>query len=286
MKGLIASVRDLIGDFSPRRFADNLPASPSWGFRQLWAYGAIVDAFTQWQEEGVRARFPGLGTPTALPAIARSRSIVRGRVETDDEHIARLIAWLDIHATRGTMRGITKEIQNYLGRTNGGQWFKVTCVSRGSLWGVRRENGEYEFIDPGTGEGWFWDWDSISHPENATCSTDMWIIVEPTVYAAHLAWWWPSPDSSLGHDAPQVEVSAIREIVDRFRAERTRIRALIWSPGIVPAGYPQSGQTIFDPTADGTQPQLMPSGDWGSWSKIVDGKSVPSRPNYLRFWHF
>lgn len=278
------SLRARLEDFVPPWLADGAGTFAS-GFRVVWSLALIADAFVDLVIEGSNAALPGRGTPTALPAIARSRMITRGRVETDAEHVERLIAWRELHQSRGSMAAMTREVQNYLGRTNGGEWHTVICVSRGNTWGVRREDGAYEFYDDAD-LGFAWDWDSVSHPERASCWSDMWIIVLPSGYEPHLAWWWASADSGLGHDASQKQVGELREIVMRWRAARTRIRGLIWSPKIVPAGYPGAGQVAFDPLPGGPLP-YVPDGTWGKWSKLdANGNAVPARPKWLRFWEF
>lgn len=276
------SLRDSLGDYTPRRFADALPDFASWGWRTLWSVALSADAFTAWSIQGLRARLPGVGTPTALSVISRDRAIVRGRVESEADHVARLANWLELHESRARMVGMTREVQNYLGRTNGGQWHTVACVSRRGTWGIRRASGEYEYHDPGT-LAVTWDWDSVSHPERAALWSDMWIIVWPPGYEPHVAQQWPGPDSSYGHDAPQTQVATLRELVTTWRAGRTRVRALIWAPLVVPAGYPNAGSPCLDPTAPAP---FMADGTWGECHKYVDGASVPSRPKFLRFWEF
>lgn len=281
----MASIREMMRDFTPRRFVDALPELPSYGWKALWAFGLLPDAFVDWALQGSRAFLPGLGTPTALPWIARGRDLVRGRIETQAEHVARLIAWLDLHTDRGTMVGMTREIQNYLGRTNAGQFHTVMCVSRRNTWGIRRGDGAYEYYDDNQ-ISYAWDWDSVSHPERAGLWSDMWIIVIPSAYENHLAWFWASPDSALGHDAPQAQVIKLREIVKKWKAARTRVRGIIWAPKFVPAGYDLAGALVFDPLPGGPVP-FKPDGTWGKYSKLDgNGRSVPSRPKFLRFWDF
>lgn len=278
------SLRSLMRSFVPPWLSDMLPAAPSYGHRVLFGLALQADAFVDWVLEGSRAALPGLGTSTALPAIARSRGIVRGRVEDEAGHVDRLVRWLDLLADMGTMRGMTREIQHYLGQTAGGQWHTVMCVSRSGVWGIRRGDGEYVYYDAADVAATAWDYDSVSNPEFAECWADMWIIIQPPPYETHLAWWWPSPDSGLGHDSPQVEVATIRELVNTWKAARTRVRAIIWSPTHVPAGYPLAGAVAFDPLPGGPSP-FVPDGTWGSWARLDGaGNSVPSRPEWLRFW--
>lgn len=280
------TLRESMRDYTPARFADVLPELASFGWRTLWAIALAADAAADWAIEGTRAKLPGVGTRTALPVLERDRDVMRGRIETDTEHVSRLTAWLELNAARGTMKGMTRELQNYLGRTNGGQWHTVMCVSRRNTWGIRREDGAYEYYDSDDIGATTWDWDSVSNPELSACWSDMWIIIVPPPYALHLGWFWLSPDSGFGHDSPQAEVAKIRELVGKWKAARTRVRSIIWSPKFVPAGEPLAGALAFDPLPGGPSP-FLPDGTWGKWCKgVTGGPSVPSRPKWLRFWEF
>lgn len=277
------SLREHIENFVPPWLSDGAGTFAT-GYRILWSLGLIADAMLDLTIEATNAALPGRGTPTALPVIARSRGIKRGRVESTESHVDRLLRWRELHRERGRMHALTREIQNYLGTTNGGELHTVMCVSRGNTWGLRREDGAYEFYDDAD-LGFAWDWDSQSNPELAGNWSDLWVIVVPSGYATHAHWWWSSQDTGLGHDCPQRQVSDLREIVSTWTAGRTRVRAVLWSPRLVPDGFDGEGQLAFDPLPGGPLP-YRPDGHWGMWCKSVDGHAVASRPKWLRIWEF
>lgn len=77
-------------------------AGPGIAGRVMYAMGVQVDGVAAALVEGTKRRFPGLdGQYDTLPLIGAERRIARGPYETDQGYAARLIPWLDDHATRG-----------------------------------------------------------------------------------------------------------------------------------------------------------------------------------------
>ena len=266
------SLRTSLRAYVPGWLSDRRSAGKSAGWRVLWGAAVVLDALAQATREGVFAAWPGYGTPSALSETGKSRQIVRGRAETNDSYAARLRDWRELHKARGLMFGLTREVQHYLGKTNAGQFFEVRCVNRAGVWGMRDAAGEYTFLDPGA-TAWPWDWDSVSHPERndpqAPFWSDIWVIVQPEVYAPIGA--WTLSTTSWGHAAPQTEVAALRGLLEDWKAGHSFVRAVIWNPNPVD----------LDPTLFGS---VRPDGTWGSWGHDVAGVRRPSRPNTMRFW--
>ncbi len=276
------TLREAIRDALPYFLSEGGEEEPNVAWRMLWALTLQADAFLDWATEGSRAALPGLGTPTALAPLGRSRNIQRGRIETDASYAARLVDWLELHRDRGKMYGIAREVQHYLGAASNGLKYEVRLVNRTGTWGILAASGAWTFLDPGA-PLWAWDWDSVSNPERgAKCPADMWVVIVPSpsgspvgpqVYADVPA--WTVSTTSWGHEAPQVEVMAIRGLLSTWKAARTRIVAVIWGP----ATY--TGDPVLDPRSAAS---WRPNGTWGKWGLGTNGPRTPSRPAWLRFW--
>lgn len=259
-------LRDVIHAYLPNWLADRglLAVPKKVGFAFVWAFAAVFDAQLDVRIQGVEAKFPGFGTPTALPLIGRGRGIIRGQMETDANYAARLIPWLDRWRRAGSQDAVAIAIHEYLSnhprvRVVNRHGHMVTCDLDGTL----------------TRADVAWDWDSVTNPELSTHWWDMWIVVDPPPWPVDGAWGdggelWGG-GLGFGHDVPREDVDAILAILRQWKSEHTYIRAIVWS-------YDSS---LFDPMT----PASMPDGTWGTWHRIVGGVSVPSgRPDTCRFW--
>lgn len=100
-------------------FRDTLrKISPPWLQRGLaekigYAIAVQIDAISDVATAGVFARYPGLGTPTALQLIGRERRIRRGRLETDASYAGRLRRWLVDHPRRGGPYALLEQLRAY-----------------------------------------------------------------------------------------------------------------------------------------------------------------------------
>lgn len=85
--------------------------SPPWlrgdvGVRLIYDIGLQCDRLCEKAFQGAMARLPGLGTPTALPALGAARLIPRGPSETDTEYPNRLRKSWDSWGFAGSNRGV------------------------------------------------------------------------------------------------------------------------------------------------------------------------------------
>lgn len=226
-----------------------------------------LDTATQILTEGIAARYPGRGTPTALPYIGRSRGLIRNQDESDEDYAARLIAWLDVHPEAGWDERVARVVHEYLSDRP-----MVRVVDRSGKWTTITGGVVTRTIAA-------WDWDSVSHPErndpDAPWWSDLWVIVYPTPWALR-------PDTlgdligddgfGLGHMCPRADVYALKGLLSQWKAAHARIRAVIWT----------SDADLFDPTDPGS----LPDGTWGAWggtgsgSRTVSGRDLVS----CRYW--
>lgn len=251
----------------PKWLADRFPTPRTVGFRYVWAMAAAADAAADVLTRGLDARFPSADTPTALPHIGRSRALLRGQNESDEDYAARLIAWLDVHPEAGWDERIARVVHEYLEAHP-----RVRIVDRAGQWTTIEEDGT---VVRTIAE---WNWDGISHPqrsdEDAPWWSDLWLIVY-SPYAARAGTLGDlSGDDgfALGHMVPSDEVQNLKALLAQWKGLHAMLRAVIWT----------TDPDMFDPS----DPDSLPDGTWGAWSMNVDGVQVPSGRNTTtcRYW--
>jgi hypothetical protein len=216
-------------------------------FRYLYAHALIADAAIEAAAQAVLARFPGIGTPTALPRIARDRKIRRGYAETDEAFSDRSLTWRDDHKTKGNPYTLMRQVRGYLSPlrprmrvvNSNGDWFTLNTD------GTTARHTTYPSPN--------WDWDG-----NAALGRRVWLIIYST--GAEAPWtrdgtwgdgetWGDPPDSTWGSTATPAQVRAIRDIVREFRSAVARYESIVIA----------FDDDVFSPT--GTVPP-NPDGSW------------------------
>lgn len=231
--------------------------APDWllrgaGGRWLYTVGAIGDAVIEGAMQAANA-VAGRGTPTAIPYIERTRGVPRGRKESQSDYAKRAANWVQIHAERGSMVGLTRALQAYIGAP-----CIVHVFRRNGVYAKRDENGEYSWLP--SAPGWFnWDWSDFNNPYYFG---DIWIVIEASDFERPNV---APPTLSVGLKANQAEVSTIRQLVADYTSATARVRAVIF--------------------CDEWSWQLN-AGDYFRWSKTdSNGVRVESRPSNMRFFH-
>lgn len=247
------------------------------GYRFLYTMARTLDIFWEWAFQGTQAWWPGVGTPTALPYIGRSRGILRGEADTDADFDAKLIAWLDTWDEWASNPRLAKEISGYLANKP-----LVRVVNRAGFWITLNTDGTVTSTSP-TEAAWAWDWDSVSNPRRTDGPTrwwsDLWIIVYPTE--------WPIAPTvaaratsvhdgqGLGHTVPRTTADQVLALVQLAKASHTFIQAIVWS----------YDATLFDPASVNAG---NPDGTWGYPGKFSGGSYVPARTGAadgrVRYW--
>lgn len=260
-------LRDTFRSYTPVWLRDRLSTGKTVAYRIMWGIIAMFDVAIDTTYEALTACWPGVGTPTALPLIGRSRGLVRGRTESADAYASRLRGWLDWHRRRGSAEAVARVIQTYCGEP----YPRVRAVNR---------RGQWVTIDPDgtvTKTSASWDWDSVSNPERASFWSELWVIV-------YTPPWPKAPPLSgralvvgpngFGHDAPPAESTMIRALVGDAKAGHTYVRTIIWS----------YDPTLFDPAV----PSSCPDGTWGQWDDGNNTLRGPSGRDVVncRYWEF
>lgn len=235
------------------------------GYRVIWVMVAMLDAIADWIVAGLTAAWPGKGTPTALPLISRSRGVVRGQSDTNEEFAAKLRGWLERAASLGSARAIAREVHEYLSSHP-----RVRVITRSGHWATMAADGTV------TTDSATWDWDSTSNPERAGYWSELWVIVYTSQFSPSGTWGdgrlWGRRDSGLGHVVSRVDRDALLGLLATSRSAHSKIRAVIWT----------TDNALFDPTV----PSSCPNGTWGQWSLPGSDPRVPGGriTTTCRYW--
>lgn len=274
IRGFRAQVWSYVPQWMQRR------VNALFGAKFIYVIALFLDIMLEVMIQGVRAWFPGLGTPSALAALGFARGIFRGESETDAAYEQRLIAWLTTWAEAGSTEIVAQEIQAFLGNTP-----TVRIVNRAGFWVTLNPDGSFTFTQPGAA-AWTWDWDSkaTDGPIRATWWSDLWIIVYPTEWpitgptlASLNAIWGQNPATQgTGHDVPVSSNDTIRAIIAQWKGAHTWIEAILWS----------YDATLFNPASAAPG---NPDGTWENWAKTDPrGNMIVARTGAsdgrVRYW--
>ncbi len=257
--------RDIIRP--PKWLSDRYPTALTVGYRLIWSMVAALDVGAEVLSQGLNARFPGVGTPTALSLIGRSRGLIRGQNESNEDYVARLLRWLDVHPEAGWDERVARVVHEYLEAHP-----RVRVVDRAGQWTTVDTDGTV------TRTVAAWDWDSVSHPERSDPDepwwSDLWVIVYSPfpARAGTLGDMTGDDGYALGHMVASPDVQNLKGLFAQWKAAHSRIRAVIWT----------TDATKFDPAT----PSSLPDGTWGAWSRNVAGVQVPSNRDttVCRYW--
>jgi hypothetical protein len=241
--------RDQLSDWVPWWLSDREAASgESVGYRFIWTLAATLDVYLQWLLDGILAGQPGEGDPSALPLIARTRGITRGKYETDAEHAARLRSWRTEWLEAGSQRGIIRQLFAYL--RGGSNPVSARVVNRA---------GNMTYISPAGGitTGTLaWNWDGVTYPSRATRWWEQWLVLYTTEFAfAAGTWgdgslWGDDPNLGFGLSIGRVDADMLRGLCAEFKSAHTALFGIIFCSST--AAY-QAASAV------------LPDGQWGSW---------------------
>lgn len=244
-------------------------------FRFLFTMASRLDSGTEILVQLTNARYPGVGTPTALPLIAQSRGLIRGIGESTTNFALYLRQWLALWKHAGQQAALAKAISHYVGN------LKVKSVNRAGTMVTVDTDGSVTFE-----YGVAWDWDSHSNPDFETNYgitpaerwSELWIIVYTPPWPVRADWGsggtlGSDPDKGIGHLVPRVDVDAIVGLLQDWKRNSSRVVAIIY--------------TYNAANFDTSNPSTMPDGYWGKWGRpdpAIPGRRIRSRFTDCRFW--
>ncbi len=258
-------LRDAINLVVPWWLSDRLEAGKTVGYSFLWGVVSVLDIILEGHLQGLFARYPGKGTPDALPLIGRSRGILRGQNDTDEEYAEKLRGWLDRWIAAGSQLAIAREFHDYLEDHP-----RVRVINRSGHWVTLNADGTEEVNDA------TWDWDSVSNPERVNYWSELWVIVYTSNIPDAGEWGdgrnWGGRDSGLGHVVKRVDRDALRNLAGTWKSAHSLVRAVIFT----------TDDTLFDPDS----PSTCPDGTWGVWSSGGSGSRIASGRETVtcRYW--
>ncbi len=236
------------------------------GYRFLYTFGLFADLAIQNVIEGVRAKWPQIGTPTALAMTGRSRNIIRGLAETDDAYAARLLGWRDDWKHAGSAYALMRQVQAYLTPHSP----KLRIVNGNGTWYTLNSDGTTERAAVNN-----WNWDN--HPE---LWSRCWLIIYPPagLWTRTGTWgslsgvtWGSLSGTTWGTTALPDQIRDIQHLIDDWRSAASLYVNVIVS----------FDEFAFDPTH--TAPPL-PDGTWGELYRIESGKVVYTRDPDGIYW--
>lgn len=246
------------------------------GYRVLWMLAGILDAGQDLVVQGVQAQYPGLGTPTALPYIGRTRGILQGLTEANDHYAARLVQWLETHADARTKQ-IAVQLHEYLPNNP-----RVRIIERRApssfflpprtFWTTVDLDGSVSTaVAP-------WNWDGTSNPARHNNWSEIFIVVQPDPFGARpglLGGLVGDDGLGLGHLVPHAISDTARKIIRDWRGAHSYVRCVLWC----------SDMTAYDPH---NLAALRPNGNWGQWSTPLSDPRVASDRDttVTRYWDF
>lgn len=242
----------------------------TWGSRLLKALVTPLDAINEWAFQGVKARFPLVGTPTALAHIGRDRLLRRGPAETASAFASRAVRWLDDHRVSGSPWALLDQLAGYYSPAPP-LMRVVSSNGTSAIWYTRRPDGtrEKRVATPTN-----WNWDGL------TLRARLFVIiydVSGSPYGTSGTWGggvrkW-GDGSTWGTSAIPDDVAGVLGVVTDWTAAHA---VTAW---VIHAFDPAS----FNPAAAAGSAG-MPDGTWGRYHKTVAGVALPARLTTARYW--
>lgn len=259
------SFRETLRNYVPPWLSDR--PGKTVGFRYLYSMVALLDAGAQFITEGMQARMPGAGTPTALPYIGRDRRIARGPLESDEAYAERLRRWRDTWKTAGNAISLLNNIAGFFAPSLP----RLRLVTHSGVWYTREPDGTISIYRALPNN---WDWDG-----KAALWGRFWLIIYPTggkPYTTGGKWGggtrsW-GDGGTIGTSALPGDIASLREIIATWAGAHAQC---VW---IIVAFDPASFNPRVSPGALG-----MPDGTWGPWSKTLGGVQVATRLGSARY---
>lgn len=217
----------------------------------LYAIRAVLDALSDRVREGVRLRFPGYGSPTALGYIGNDRNIERGPSQTDDGYTVQLQKAFDTWRNAGGARTILSQLRYYFAPDIGPP---MRLVSNSAVWHeINTSTGVTTKYVVGTN----WDWDG-----DATKWWRGFVILDGTGLWTLDRWGDPGDwgDGGVwGSNMSYGEAVSLLNIVKKWKPANVYVPAFI---------------VTFDPTlferTDASPPNPNGNGEDSSWRATLD----------------
>ena len=224
----------------------------------------VIDAMIERQRQGIIARMPTYGTPTALPLIGADRVMPRGPGETDAIYAERLRRAFSSYRRAGLPAILLTQLRAFVQAG----YSAVAYVVNGSSQWLTLGADYSERYDPTPS----WDWDGDTSPWHT------WVILAPSADGTTA---WQQSTVTWGDGTKWGDSSwnwGLTGMGDAFVASLKRLARQWMSAhasleGIIVA----LDATTYQP--GGT----LPDGTQGHWHKLSAGVAVPARASTARY---
>lgn len=252
------------------------------GERLMYALGAMNDVIMEKHRQGVKAHFVDDCDDSALTYIGNDRGVLRGLTESDASYRARLKRSLDDQQRAGNAWAVLSQVLGFLltdtpaARTVSAQYSAagVATLANWQEYAAGADPGSPPvFARDVTGE---WDWDSAT-PSLGSWGWWRWYLVldavAPNAWTTAAPTWggtgttWGGYSGSWGVTTSSLVGKSIKLIVAQ------------WKSGIFHWCVISFDATEFCPGA-----AVLPDGNYGRWSKIVNGVYVRARSSNARYF--
>lgn len=143
-----STFRDQLFEMSPPWLRDDV------GGTILKAFGTVLDALSDRTRQGVKLRFPEVGSPTALGYTGTDRDIERGPTQSDEGYAIQLRQAFDTWRNAGGGRTILTQLRLYFAPGNGPP---MRLVSAQSIWHeINTTTGAVTKTDNSLAPNWVW----------------------------------------------------------------------------------------------------------------------------------
>lgn len=198
-------------------FRDQLfELSPPWlradvGGTILRAFGMVLDALTDRVNQGVKLRFPIIGSPTALGYTGADRNIERGPTQSDGGYALQLQAAFDTWANAGSARTLLAQLRFFFAPGNGPA---MRTVSAQAVWHeMNPSTGVVTKTDKALASNWNWGDGKWYRAWAIVDATGLWTL--DYYEAAHTSVWG---DGGLwGCDMAPGDAQYFKLVVEKWR---------------------------------------------------------------------
>ena len=255
------------------------------GERFMFALGMMNDVIMEKHRQGIKARFIDDADESALVFIGNDRGVQRGLTETATSYRARLKTSLDDLQRAGNAWAVLSQVLGYLlAYTPAARTVSAQYTSTGTATLANWQ--EYGASDPTTRPPVFtrdltgnWDWDSVS-PTTGSWGWWRWYLildsVTPNDWIGPAPTWggtgttWGGYSGTWGTDAPQSVGVTLKIIIRQWKSSMCHWVVISFDASL----FVSTGSA-------GTE---NPGGEYGRWSKIVNGVYVRARSSDARYF--
>lgn len=238
-----------------------LEIAPPWlrrfvGERLLFTFGVIFDAQLEHLRQGIKARMPGVGTPTALPIIGDDRQIDRGPTESATSFAERLTRAFDSWRVAGNPHQLLEQLQVYFSPTKP----RIRLVSNSGVWHEIDGTGTITKSKPNPIN---WVWDAFT-----TRWWRGWVIVDASGTWTIDRWGDPGTwgdGGAWGSSMLTTDAQAIRNIVRKWKP------ANVYVPEVILV----FNSSLFE-ASDASPPNPNGNGDDMVWRASLDANFLGS----------